>query len=301
MTLTWTGAQVATSLTAPGLAGRLDTLGFRPDDRDDALAWVERLTPADHDTIAAAAGLLIEHIGVFYAPESPFEGLTDQPGRPRGLLPMMALVATADDVRRYHAGRGVPDDVSVRTLTDLGQQIFVHRQTFGEFGLHTQGWMTRAWSGGLYWLGRLQFNLDHYDGRWVWSTHIPQAGPLTPQAVDDAFARAEAFFPRHFADHPVEDFYCASWLLDPYLATAVPTSNVAAFQQRWRLVGEPRPGDGDVLFFVFHRRGEVDLASLPGDTSLRRAVLDRLTHGEHWQTCVGLIPRPGCRAAAQSS
>ena len=30
----------------------------------------------------------------------------------------------------------------------------MHRQTYGEFGLHTHDWLCWAWSGGLYWLGR---------------------------------------------------------------------------------------------------------------------------------------------------
>ena len=49
------------------------------------------------------------------------------------------------------------------------------------------------------------------------------------------------------------------------------------------------PGDADVLFFVFHRRGEVDLPRLPHETTLQRVVLDRLRSGGHWQTWQGRI------------
>ena len=43
---------------------------------------------------------------------------------------------------------------------------------------------------------------------------------------------------------------------------------MAQFGRRWRLYGEPLAGDEDALFFTFHRRGSVDLDSLPRDTSL---------------------------------
>ena len=99
---------------------------------------------------------------------------------PDGVLPMLTLVATAPEVAAWHAGRGVPADISAATLTDLGQQVWVHRLTFGTFGLHTHGWLTIAWSGALYWLGRLQFNLQPETDGWVLSTHIPRTGPLTP-------------------------------------------------------------------------------------------------------------------------
>ena len=215
---------------------------------------------------------------------------------------MLALVATAADVYAYHRSRGIDADISWRSLSDLGQQVWVHRQTYGAFGLHTQGWLLVAWSGSLFWLGRLQFELildpdhadtDHADtshantaptdgthgthvaadpgvvaerraaeptadpagdpgptgddpdhpggrgpagddpdhpARVALSTHIPQSGPMTPEAVDDAFSRARAFVAAHFPELRLSSFTCDSWLLDPELAAALPTSNIAAFQ-----------------------------------------------------------------------
>ena len=58
-----------------------------------------------------------------------------------GLLPLLALVASADAVRRFHAARGLSPEDSASGLRDLGQQVAVHRRTYGEFGLHTQGWL----------------------------------------------------------------------------------------------------------------------------------------------------------------
>jgi hypothetical protein len=164
----------------------------------------------------------------------------------------------------------------------------VHRRTFDGFGLHTYGWMRIAWSGALYWLGRLQFNLTRYQDEWVVSTHIPESGPLTPQACADSFRRARAFFAEHFPEHPTTRFHCDSWLLDPQLVDVLePGSNMVKFQQLWQLDGRQRDGDGDALFFVFRRRGEVDVDTLPQDTSLQRAIVAKIRSGGHWHVCAG--------------
>jgi hypothetical protein len=178
----------------------------------------------------------------------------------------------------------------------------VHRQTFGDFGLHTYGWMRIAWSGALYWLGRLQFNLQRDQGEWVVSTHIPATGPLTPAAADDSFRQARDFFARHFPDFPTNDFHCSSWLLDPELAAALPAdSNMAKFQRRWRLYGEPMRGDDDVVFFTFFRRGDVDLATLPQRTTLQRVIVDRLHTGGHWNVWQGRFPQSAISGPSSSA
>ena len=160
----------------------------------------------------------------------------------------------------------------------------MHRLTFGTFGLHTHDWLTIAWSGALYWLGRLQFNLQPEDDGWVLSTHIPRTGPLTPESVDQAFAAATRLLRHLLPGVPDPGVRLPSWLLDPALSEALPGSNLAAFQRRWSLTDERQPGEADVLFFVFNRRGPTELDSLPRDTALQRAVLDRLVAGLGWST-----------------
>lgn len=267
----------------------LDRLGFRPEDAADTAALIAR---ADEKVLTAVGELserLRAGVGSFVdaCPEvDPVEGISE------GELFLLAFLATVDDVRAAHRARGIDDDLSWLALSDLGQQVWVHRQTYGEFGLHTQGWVAgSSWAANLYWLGRLQFNLKRATdpGRWWVSVHIPQSGPLAPELVDDSFARARAFFAAHFADCPADAFHCESWLLDPQLADAVPGSNIAAFQARWDLYGEPYLADTDVLFFVFRRRGEVDLDTLPQDSRLERAVVANLRSGGHWRAHHGLV------------
>lgn len=289
---------VAARLQAPDLDEQLRRLGFRDDDRSDAVAAAAAVvaSPERLRQVGRLVDRLQPIIGVIEPTggADPFdcvEGRSQDLGS--GVLPMLALVAVVDEVREFHRSRGISEDLSWRALSDLGQQTFVHRLTYGSFGLHTQGWLCVAWSGALYWLGRLQFNLHCESGEWVLSTHIPRSGPLTPESVDASFAQAAEFFANHFPDYAVTDFFCFSWLLDPELAAALaPDSNMARFQRRWDLFGEGMPADADALFFTFTRRGDVDLDSLAQDTSLQCAIVARLRTGGHWHMWKGRAPSP---------
>lgn len=274
------------------LLDRAARLGFHDDDvsalRAAAPGW---LADPDHrDTVGAAADRLRGGIGdLTVGGPDPWEGWPDGPDD--GLGPMLSLLASADDVVAYQRTRGIEEPQAWRNLADLGQQVWVHRLTYGRFGLHTQGWLRIAWAGGFAWLGRLQFNLQFLDDsqEWVLSTHIPRSGPLVAEAVDEALDQATGYFAAHYPDVATTEFWCDSWLLAPELAGALPGSNIAAFQQRWALEERVGEGDADALFFTFARRSPVDTATLPRDTSLQRAVLDRLAAGDHWPLRRGRI------------
>lgn len=213
----------------------------------------------------------------------------------------LVLAATAPHTRAYHRELGVPEDVSRRTLTDLGRQMAVYRRKFGTPGLGNTGWLSLHFRGLLYQLGRLQFERARLGGRMgrgvaaagvatgpdglALSVHIPDfQGPLTPEACDDSLVRAREFFPRYFPDEPFPVAVCHSWLLDPQLAAYLPPeANIVRFQRRFTLVPrEEEPDDRGPVGFVF---GNPDLpvASLPRDSALQRAVGDHLRSGGHFR------------------
>ena len=274
----------------------LQVLAFRDNDRADVQRAItavlhdrERLADLHTLTQRLRSGIgVIDRTAAFDHPAAKSDWLGV------GVLPMLALLASAEDVRAFHRSRGIPAAVSDRALSDLGQQVWVHRRTYGAFGLDTYQWMTLPFSGNLYWLGRLQFNLVQRADSWALSTHIPEIGPLTPASVDDSFAQAAAFFAQYFPDFPATRFHCGSWLLDPQLAEVLkPDSNIVRFQQRWALEGEPHPGDADAIYFVFRKRGAPDRSTLPRETSLQRAILDKLDAGGHWNSWNGTVDYVG--------
>ena len=287
-------------LTAPDLAQSVAALGFSPDDAAEVLTAAATLLdrPEELASVQVAAERLVDRIGVL----PPRDGADVWSGLrvdDHGVLPLLALLATAPAVTLFHTFRNVPADVSAATLADLGQQTRVHRLVHGRFGLGTYAWEAGyVWSGALYRLGRLQFDLElqpTVDGvgqEWVLSTHIPRSGPLAPADVDAAFAAARAFFAERFPEHPVDPgqgIHCRSWMLDPRLPDLLPGSNLAAFQQRWRTYGLPGVGDDDALFFGFARRGAPDLREVPAETSLQRAIASVWRSGNHWLVVDGRL------------
>ncbi len=76
----------------------------------------------------------------------------------------------------------------------------------------------------------------------VLALHIPAGAPLAFEACRDSFQRADAFYPRYFADQPApRGVVCGSWLFNPDLSDLLPPeSNIVRFQQAFHR--HPLPG-----------------------------------------------------------
>ncbi|MFE9406121.1 acyltransferase domain-containing protein [Streptomyces sp. NPDC006530] len=255
--------------------------------------------PALGDLLEDSARALVQDIGnVDVRPELP--------PLPKGLgdlecwFPVYVAVAALPYTRAYHRERGIPDDVSRRTLADLGRHIALHRERRGGGGLTVPGWLRLHSRGEIYQLGRLQFQrsrLGERTGRGIRAAgfdanpgdrcldlHVPDfRGPLTPEACADSIARAKEFFARHFPDEGYRLAVCHSWLLDAQLRDYLPEhSNIARFQGLFRAAyKDDEPADGEPVGFVFGNR-ELPVAELPQRTTLQRAVARHLLDGGHW-------------------
>ncbi len=206
-------------------------------------------------------------------------------------------LALLEDVLAYHARHGVPEAVSWATLADLGRNLAIDRRMKGDGWPVMLEWLTLHVRGGLYELGRLQYQRGLLRaavpgaGAYGLALHIPRSGPLTPAACDESFRFAQEFFPRHFPSEPYEVVTCVSWLLDPRLADLLPEdSNVVRFQRRFRLLpGHGRDAGEDLMRFVF---GTLTTPpdELPARTALQRAVLAHLRSGGRWEARAGWRP-----------
>jgi hypothetical protein len=207
-------------------------------------------------------------------------------------LALWSFVATMPHALALDAARGVPEELTWHTLSDLGNHV-ASRQMQGRPGFDPF-WFSYHLRGRIYRMGRLQFNVGRATidsgpdapftpGDPVLGIHVPMAGPLSPEAVDDALARGRAFFPRHVSRRHVPIGTCRSWLLDPQLAEFLPDdSNIVRFQRRFALVdGWSMPGDNAVLHYVFGLP-HTDPADLVPNSTLQRAIRDRLLQGRHF-------------------
>ncbi|MGW0915021.1 acyltransferase domain-containing protein [Streptomyces sp. NPDC002784] len=226
-------------------------------------------------------------------------------------FPVYVFVAALPHTRAYHRERGVPAEVTRRTLADLGRNMAVHRRRYGRAGLQAPRWLTHHFRGELYQLGRLQFERSR-TGRALagagpdpdalcLNLHIPDFhGPLTPVACDRSLALAREFFARHFPEERYPAAQCHSWLLDPQLKRYLPAdSNIVRFQERFRIVRDDgEEADTEPVQFVF---GDPDLPveGLPRRTAVERAVGDHLRAGGHWYIGHGWFPLEGATPAGQ--
>jgi hypothetical protein len=214
---------------------------------------------------------------------------------------LLVLAAVRPYTAAYHRRLGVPEDVTRRTLADVGRHMAVHARRHGTPGLANTRWLARHFRGVLYQLGRLQFEMTRLGGRTgralaeagvadgpgspVLAVHIPDfSGPLDAAACDASFARAAEFFPRHFpggAAYSVAT--CHSWLLDPQWAEYLGAdSRILAFQRRFTPAwAVEEPDDATTLAFVFGDP-EVDPGRVVARSAVERAVVRHLAAGRHW-------------------
>jgi len=271
------------------------------DERDQEeliAAWPSPETdPANWRALERAYATLVNDLGGVELLELPGPA-TDRTPLGRYFFVYVYLAALAD-VRRFHTQRRIPDDISWATLADLGRNLKRDRLLLGDGGLRTSGWLTLHFRGSIYQLGRLQFTRTNVraahvadafrDGEPALGVHIPESGPLTPEACDESLALAGRFFARHFPETPTRLAICTSWLLDPQLADYLaPDSNIVRFGRRFTLVGDGYNGDADVLRFVFHRIAP-RIDDLPQRTNLERAIVAHLRAGKHWHDRTGWV------------
>ena len=132
------------------------------------------------------------------------------------------------------------------------------------------------------------WQLLHASGGPLLHVHIPAGGGLAWDACRESFRRARAFFQAHHGDRAIRLFTCHTWFLDAQVdAVLGRDSNPARFRDHvWNLPTRPDAGS---LWFVF-LRATADPATLPRDSSMRRAFADFLARGGRWRGGAMILP-----------
>jgi len=143
----------------------LDLAGIDPLDRADVLAALP-----NSQTPPEWLWLLERAYDAVRTDIGHAEGMRLMPSLPTGLgvrarcFWIAVFVSAVDDIRRWHRSHGVPDEISRETIADLGRHVRLYRQRNGVTGLDTHWWISLHFRGGLFALGRLQFQPDQSAG-----------------------------------------------------------------------------------------------------------------------------------------
>jgi hypothetical protein len=112
--------------------------------------------------------------------------------------------------------------------------------------------------------------------------HIPAGGGMTPERCGESMQRAAEFFARFFPDRPCRAITCSSWIFNTqFEEIRLSSDNLVQYQRELYLFPTPASGR-DGLWFIF-LQDNVDPATAPRDTSLRRGVAEFLAAGNRWR------------------
>ncbi len=113
--------------------------------------WKDTETPAAGDSL-----------------RKPLDELPQWPDLPEELDPSAGLfyvyvfLAGLPRIFDYHREKGISAEITLDTLSDMELWIEDYRDKHGKWGFDEQGWLARHFSGRIYKLGRLQFEMRRY-------------------------------------------------------------------------------------------------------------------------------------------
>lgn len=290
------------------LAARLTAMTVPYDAIDEVLALAARLDDPQREFIDRCRSAVLAALGS-NAEMVALPSLAQVPGAEPGSLFarfgfVLMYAALLPATRRFHADLGVPTSITAATVADLGRNMLVFQKRFGVTGFDEQHWISLHFSGQLFQIGRLQFQLTTLGDRTAagiaaaglpvsaddptLSIHLPRfCGSLTAASCEASLAAARQFVAERFPALELRVSVCKSWLLDPQLSEVLGAgSNIAAFQRRFTLAYPPEVDNESALRFVF-ANPDLPLSELPQQSSLQRAVVRVLAGGGDWHAGMG--------------
>lgn len=177
--------------------------------------------------------------------------------------------------------KGVTDQIYYDTMKDFVVWYLVCVRKKGIQGLTEEKWLSLHIRGGIFQMGRLQFEPQ---GDRI-HVHIPEGESLTPKRCEESFRMAHQFFPSHY-----QIFDCHSWLVSPALEELCEEgSNILHFKRRFQIEKVTHP------FLQAEERvfGEVleNKAEYPEVTSLQRSLKAYILQGKEPGMGYGIIDR----------
>ena len=221
---------------------------------------------------------LVEDLNIPQKAEKATEALIALGDDPNGIRILTLHLTAALKARELYAQKGISDDIFIHTMGDFNLFVREQLERAGYYRYTTAFWTWRALSLLLFRLGELEFEMNPHESGNIISTHIPADAVMTRKALDTSYKWCREFFAEYFSDFVYEDICCHTWLLAPVLKTMLPEgSKILNFMADYEIM-ETNPDSQEFMIRIF-RKEYPDLASLPENTSLQRAVKTHLLAG----------------------
>lgn len=216
---------------------------------------------------------------------------------PYGKENLLQYLYFTERLHQKYQEKGIPDSVFLRTVRDIVTWTKIWSEVRGELWLEETQWLRRHFRMELFGLGRLQFcilklwadwpEIGLLQGDTLIEVHIPAEGPLRYEECLASFRMANDFFPKYFPDHPYQDYFCDSWLLDDSLREYLkPDSNILRFQSLFTPLIKRQ--DNDILHCVFPKdTTEENLADAVPTSSFAAKVKETVLNGGHFYSVMG--------------
>ena len=197
---------------------------------------------------------------------------------PRGIRILTLHLTAALNSRELYVQKGISDYIFIDTMKCFSRFIREHFGQHDHYGFDRSYWTWRQLSLLLFRLGTLEFEIKILEGTNVLSVHIPSDAIMTRERLDASYKWAKEFFAQYFSDFHYEKLYCGTWLLSPVLKELLPEgSKILNFMDDYEIF-KVNPDTQWFMKWVY-QKNYPDLASLPEDTSLRRAIKKHLLTG----------------------
>lgn len=217
--------------------------------------------------------------------------VADAPPADRDALAVAAVQAVLPQTEAWLVAHGATPEQAAASIADVARK-------HDRYGVRGTGldWFCAVATGRVVAVGRLQYEVGAHlpDGTPAWGVHVPETGPLGPDACDRSFRAAPDVLRRLAPDLAADTWSCRSWTLDPGLPAVLgPDANLVRFAGRFALLpasdADEHEGDASAAKFVFGLPLDQARAAVARGR-LQLAVLDRWRAGDHWTERTGVAP-----------
>lgn len=241
---------------------------------------------------------IIFDINAPYTHMTIVNGVAEYTNMDKHTVELLFFLSAMPALKCVYKSRGISDEVFWENMKDFNYKLKECHDLHGVWGTMAGNWYKHFYSVKIYTHGRLQFEetkapFDYKtvkEGSFALNCHIPGSGPLTEDAVKDAFKRVYENYKDRF-EGGIVPIYCHSWLLyPPFLEKLKDGSNIKKFSQNFDIVKYHPDFNNGNFWRVFNKEYKDGITKqIPIDNSVKRALAELIENGDSMGLGNGVI------------